>query len=277
MAIGDDAVAAGMPLVNGAVVKARAIDDEINRTRDFVAQERTARINADSGKADKFSDGAGFARREPGSAHEIGFYTTGDSTLYFRPVPTTADYDRRIASYSDIPSLPSDLARTSQVQAAQSKADQAAGDAIAARQGNLYTDSYNRQLSGTRRTAWLQDNGQLGYAASSQRYKKLIHPEDVTDEQVLQLTLVSYQWKAAVATDDRREMGLIAERLVEAGLGWACFYGDEGVEGINYEMVSLAILPAVQRLIARTHQLEDDLEMAHDSLSARLDALEARA
>lgn len=269
MAIGDDAVAAGMPLVNGATVKARDIDDEINRTRDFVAQERSARITADGGKVDKFSDGAGIARREPGSAHSIGFYTVSDSTLYFRPEPSTGDYDRRVAMYNELPTIPSDVVRKPAL-------DAVSADAVAARQGNLYTDSYNRVLSGTRRAAWLQDNGQLGYAASSQRYKKLIHSEDVTDEQVMQLVLVSYQWKAAVATDDRREMGLIAERLVEAGLGWACFYGDEGVEGINYEMVSLALLPAVQRLIARTHQLEDDLEMAHDNLAARITALEEK-
>jgi hypothetical protein len=42
MAIGDDALAAGMALVNGASVQANTIDTEINRTRDYVAQRTSA-------------------------------------------------------------------------------------------------------------------------------------------------------------------------------------------------------------------------------------------
>ena len=38
MAIGDDAAAAGFPLVSGSAGLARDGDDEINRTRDFIAQ-----------------------------------------------------------------------------------------------------------------------------------------------------------------------------------------------------------------------------------------------
>lgn len=38
MAIGDDAIAAGMPTVNGAVTPANTIDTLITETRDFIAQ-----------------------------------------------------------------------------------------------------------------------------------------------------------------------------------------------------------------------------------------------
>jgi len=38
MAVGDDAAAAGYPLVNGSTDKVIDGDTEINRTRDFVAQ-----------------------------------------------------------------------------------------------------------------------------------------------------------------------------------------------------------------------------------------------
>lgn len=257
MANGDDAIAGGLDVVP-ATADRRNGYDEINKTRDYVARVNTARIAADNTKVDKPSDGASMARREPGSAHVIGFYTTGDSTLYFRPEPSTAIYDRRVAMYNELPTIPSDVARTPAVQAAQSRADEANGNGIAARQGNLYTDSYNRQLGGTRRTAWLQDNGQLGYAASSERYKRNLLPQDVTDEQVAVLALVSYQWNPDITDSEHREVGLIAERLEEAGLGWACFYGENGVEGINYEMVGLALLPAVQRLMARVTKLEKE-------------------
>lgn len=57
--------------------------------------------------------------------------------------------------------------------------------------------------------------------------------------------------------DDRREMGLIAERVEDAGLGWAAFYDADGrVEGLNYEMIGIALLPVVQRLITRVAALE---------------------
>ena len=75
MAIGDDAAAAGMALVNGALVPARDIDDEINRTRDYIANERAARTAADAQKVTLPADGGLMARREPGSVHNIGFYT----------------------------------------------------------------------------------------------------------------------------------------------------------------------------------------------------------
>ncbi|MDQ1169594.1 hypothetical protein QE392_001398 [Microbacterium proteolyticum] len=246
MATGDDAIAAGMDVVPGTADR-RSGYLEINKTRDYVAQERTARTTALNNKYDKPGDGAGLARREPGSAHEIGFYTVQDSSLYFRPDPTTAVFDRQVTTSKEL---------------------------LPVAQGKLTSDVYNRQIGGNRRAVVVQDDGQLGYAASSERYKKFVHREDVTDEQIMMLTLVSYQWKAAVAVDDRREMGLIAERLVEAGLGWACFYGENGVEGINYDMIGVALLPAVQRLIARVARLEDDLELAHDGLDARLRALE---
>lgn len=230
MAVGDDALSENIPIINGATTLAKDIDREINATRDYVAQEIKARRTQDNGKADKFADGAGFARREPGSAHEVGFYTAQNSDLYFRPDPSTANFDRKVITAQEF---------------------------LPVAQGKLTTDVYNRQITGPGRTAIIQNDGQLGYAASSERYKKLIRPEDVTDEQVMQLALVSYEWRAAVAVDDRREMGLIAERLVEAGLGWACFYGEHGVEGINYHMIGVALLPAVQRLIARVSRLEE--------------------
>lgn len=229
MEIGVDAIAGGLDLVSGNADR-RLGYQEINKTRDYVAIVNKARVEADNLKADKFTDGATFARVEPGSMHPVGFYTVSNADLYYRPEPSTSIYDRQVVFFKDL-------------------------NPVA--QGNLTADVYNRQINGNRRAVVVQDNGQLGYAASSERYKKYVRPEDVTDEQILQLTLVSYQWRAAVAADDRREMGLIAERLVEAGLGWACFYGDEGVEGINYDMIGVALLPAVQRLITRVARLED--------------------
>ncbi|WP_270353455.1 tail fiber domain-containing protein [Microbacterium testaceum] len=254
MATGDDAVAEGIDLVPGNGM-ASDLDFYINRLADELAK-RSRFTKGSTALAIRTSLGISAANTPT---------TTAD-------VQTDLDFlarqklDRTIEQYN------ADFAdRDARIGAAQSRADEGNVNGIAARQGNLYTDSYNRAISGTRRALVIQDNGQLGYAASTERLKKNIRPEDVTDEQVLMLALVSYQWRAAVAVDDRREMGLIAERLIDAGLGWACFYdGDGTVEGINYEMVGVALLPAVQRLIAHVHRLDDDL----DVLAQRLDALE---
>lgn len=257
MAIGDKALARGMRLTPGTA-QASDIDDEINRALDYIAD-----FTDDVTPVERGGTGAttpagarsnlgipAFAPPDQAVPNIIPTYnnlaqlTTNDPTL-----------GGHATSKQYVDAAISGVAGTA--AAANGTANTAQADAVRARQGDLYTDPYNRVISGTRRAAWLQDDGKLGYAPSSQRYKKFIRPEDVTDEQILMLTLVSYEWKAAVATDDRREMGLIAERLVDAGLGWACFYSEHGVEGINYEMVSLALLPAVQRLIARVARLED--------------------
>jgi hypothetical protein len=226
VAIGDDAVSAGIDLTPGNG-QASDIDLYINRLADEVAR-RT-----------KFTSGStALAIRQ---ALQI---TAGNTPTTTADVQTDLDF---LAVQK--------LAKTG----AQYDADFADRDAKIThiRQGNLFNDAYHRGLGGTRRALFIQDDGVLGFSASTERYKKFVRPEDVTDEQILMLSLVSYQWKAAIAVDDRREMGLIAERVEGAGLGWACFYGPDGVEGLNYEMVALAMLPAVQRLIARVSRLED--------------------
>lgn len=226
MANGDDAVAAGIDLTpgNGA---ASDIDFYINRLADEVAR-RT-----------KFtSGGTALAIRQ-------ALAITAQNT------PSTTNNVQEDLDFLAVQKLTK--------SGAQYDADFADRDAKInhIRQGNLYSDAYYRGLGGTRRALFIQDDGVLGFSASSERYKKSVRPEDVTDEQILQLALVSYQWRAAVAVDDRREMGLIAERVVEAGLDWAAFFNEDGsVEGLNYEMVALAMLPAVQRLIARVAALE---------------------
>ncbi|MDR7113878.1 hypothetical protein J2X03_003780 [Microbacterium trichothecenolyticum] len=105
MAIGDAAVAAGMALVNAATTLANLIAEEINRTRDYIATERTQRMVADDGKVDKPTDGGLMARREPGSVHNIGFYTDVASALYFRPDATTATYDRKVITQAEFDAL----------------------------------------------------------------------------------------------------------------------------------------------------------------------------
>lgn len=270
MAIGDKAAARGWRLCPGTAA-ARDIDDEINRVLDILA-DATATVTS-------ILNGGTGADNPAGARQNLGVIAANVPNKSGGTVQGDLDY---------IGTQLGDIFRKGEtysrglIDGAFSSRDASIGDAsnraTAALQGNLYGDSYNRNITGTRRAAWLQDNGQLGYASSSERYKKFIRDEDVSDETVLMLSLVSFQWKAAVATDDRREMGLIAERLVEAGLGWACFYDADGrPEGINYETIGLALLPAVQRLIAGRYRYEEELDTAAQriaDLERRIDLIE---
>lgn len=265
MTTGDDALLAGIPLVPGSA-PASDIDEYINRLADEIARRTMATLSVSRG-------GTG-ATTPPGARLNLEINARNVPNKDGGSVQADLDYlgervgdtFRRGETYG-----------RGVIDSAFSSRDSGINAAL---RGNLYPDSYNRNITGTRRAAWIQDNGQLGYASSSERYKKYVRPEDVSDETVLMLALVSFQWKAAVAIDDRREMGLIAERLIEAGLGWACFFNPAGEpEGINYDMIGLALLPAVQRLIAARHRHDDDLDAAADriaELEQRLSRLEGQ-
>lgn len=148
-----------------------------------------------------------------------------------------------------------DSAFSSRDAAIAGKASQAGLDSVYL--GALSTAVYDRNLAGTRRAAWIQSDGLLGYSASSERYKKNIEPFEITDEQIAALVVVSYQFRAPLAAGGRTEIGLIAERLVDAGLSWAVFFNEDGTpEGINYDMIGVALLPVVQRLLTRIAALE---------------------
>lgn len=86
MAIGDDAAAAGMAIVNGATTQAKDIDTEINRTRDYVAQRTSAVTPVNRGGTG--AQNAATARTNLGAAptshthHIFDILTADGSRLY---------------------------------------------------------------------------------------------------------------------------------------------------------------------------------------------------
>lgn len=282
MAIGDAALTAGFSPVRGNV-PASTLDTEINRLADWTA-ERTdditpierggtgattsagARNNIGAPARNDYAQPYAVAQIEAAGAGHLGMYynvAAGRAAIRVRgvasdiPIASAGEVEAASARAGDAQTAAGNAQGTA--NSAQGTANDANTKATEAKQGRLWADTYGRSIGGTRRAVWVQDDGQLGYAASTERYKKAIRPEDVTDEQVLMLSLVSYQWKVAITRSDHREMGLIAERLDEAGLGWACFRNPDGtVEGINYDMIGLALLPVVQRLVMRVARLEDE-------------------
>lgn len=259
MATGDAAAAAGMPLVPGSL-PADQIDTAINETRDLIAQF--------AGGVRSVAAGGTGASTPSGARANLGLTTAGAPTAGTIPIRDgSGQFGVGAPVNPDHPVRKADLdATTSETARAHTRLDSDNTRLLAVEDARFTTAGYNRNITWSRRAAWWGDDGQLGFASSSERYKKAILPHDVTDEQIAALVLVSFEWRAAVARDDRREVGLIAERVAEAGLEWAVFTDDQGrPEGIAYDRVGIALLPAVQRLIRD-----------RDSILDRIQKLEAR-
>lgn len=126
--------------------------------------------------------------------------------------------------------------------------------------GNALTTSYRSMYVSSTDTY-----DKLGYVASSRDEKKNIEPLSYTAEQILSVEPVQYHYNTE---DDAspKHAGMIAEDLHDAGLHGYVSYDKEGKPAtINYEFYVSALQQVVR------HQAD---QIA--SLSARLDALEAR-
>lgn len=118
-------------------------------------------------------------------------------------------------------------------------------------------DAVGFNITGTRRTAWLEDaTGRLGYASSSERMKRSVRPADEDRlARLLDIVPKSFLYRpeilrrvnlrATYGVDymPAREIGLIAEELDDAGLYEFVIYDENGVpEGIEYGMLVVALL-----------------------------------
>ena len=122
-------------------------------------------------------------------------------------------------------------------------------------------NAYGFDITYTRRTAWLGNDGRLGYASSSRRKKTAIRP---ANEEALAALLdvepkaFRYRDEVARRTSKRInegadyvpaiELGLIAEELDEVGLGFFVYHDEDGQpEGIEYGMLTVALLAIARR------------------------------
>lgn len=161
------------------------------------------------------------------------------------------------------------------VGSAAATANEAHTRATEAKQGNLWNDSYNRNITWTRRGAWLGDNGQLGWASSRRDAKQDFEAPMWTLEQMRSIPILHYRYRAAVAAEQagderaRIEVGSIADDLHALGLWEFVAYDGRGESaipvGIHYELLSLAAIWLGQQLADRIAALD-----------ARIAALEER-
>lgn len=243
MAIGDDALAAGMTLVNGnAANSAPTIDDYINETRDFIAQRTNAITPVAQGGTGAASAAAARANLAVPETAVPGlkFTTPGFGRISFQ-APGVA-FESEIA-------LASSLAAKADASALAGKARRSVED------GYLNPVIYGRGTSGQWRSLAVQADGTLAQTASAARFKTNAEALDVTDEQLAALQLTEFDWIA----DGTHDVGVIADE-VEKVLPWAVFHDENDIIlGVHYDRLGLALLPVVQRLLARVADLEQQV------------------
>lgn len=134
-------------------------------------------------------------------------------------------------------------------------------------------NAYNTDITYTRRTAWWGNDGRAGYAASSRRKKAAI--KDADEGQLLALLDIApkaFRYRAEIrrrtalrinAGEDyvpAVELGLIAEELDEAGLGFFVYHDEHGqAEGIEYGMLTVALLAIARRQRGEIEEMRADI------------------
>lgn len=131
-------------------------------------------------------------------------------------------------------------------------------------------DAYNTDITWTRRTSWVGNDGRLGYASSSADKKTAITPADIDPAAVLELEPREFYYREEIRRRTRlrinegvdytpaREVGLLAHELDELGLGWLVYHDEDGhAEGIEYSMLTVALLAVARDQERRLRALED--------------------
>ncbi|SDP07330.1 hypothetical protein SAMN04487788_1947 [Microbacterium testaceum StLB037] len=230
MATGDDALAAGMDVVPGTADR-RLGYEEINKTRDYIAQRTAtvtpvskggtgattaaqARANLDVAPASEVGKRASInalaqpfavAQIETNPAHQLGMYYSDGAA---RPVVRVDQTDITLASKGD-----TDAALTAASNASSNADGRVAkgGDTMT---GNLFLPN-STAATASWQVAYINGDGRLCRGSSSQRYKKYIsafEPEALGD---IWPALQRYQMRSdgIMPGDGKWHYGYIAEQM----------------------------------------------------------------
>ena len=126
---------------------------------------------------------------------------------------------------------------------------------------------YSTAVGATRRVLYIDDTGKLGYLSSSIRYKKDI--EELSDVSWLyNLKPITYRYKDSYSVE--KEIGLIAEDVLEVNPNFVSFNNEGNPETVNYSALITPLLKAIQDQKKTIESLKTD----NDDLKQRLDELE---
>lgn len=265
MANGDAAAAAGMDVV-ASTDDRRDGYDEINKTRDYIAQRTSAvqpvnkggtgattAASARTNLGINWGNLSGKPSAFPPSSHEHERIFKNGHQLYLTENGTMSHYvgATRIFGWSSEGVMNAGEVPATRLTGTVDRPVSTSG-------GGRFGAAWGNNITSERRAVWMEADGTLGHTASSERYKKNIQPAPaLTDAQFAALQVVTFQWRAAVSAGDHMEVGMIAEHLDALGLEWAVFYDEQGQpEGIHYDRIVLAVIPYVQQLAARVEALE---------------------
>jgi hypothetical protein len=157
---------------------------------------------------------------------------------------------------------------------------------------------YNLQLTSSYKVMYVDSNGRMGFAPSSRRFKQQVGAADFTDDQIVQIQVVYFQYLAEIAKRDDptapgyigpnyhvgTKLGVYAEDFHALGLWPYVIYqaDDTGLRallnpdgspipvGIRYEMLGMLLIPAVQRLIWAKKALDGRVTTLEKAASSRL-------
>jgi hypothetical protein len=114
-------------------------------------------------------------------------------------------------------------------------------------------NTYSRSVSGGGFFAvWMDNNNRFGRNVSARKYKKNIRSHEIDPDAVLALRPVKYDRKDDSETD---AYGLIADEVEQCVPELVVYFEDE-VDGIRYDLLSVALLHVVKDLNARLQILE---------------------
>ncbi|NYD65981.1 hypothetical protein [Agromyces atrinae] len=251
MAIGDDAVSDGMPVVpeTGQVRKGF---EEINRTRDMIAQRNKATRPVNRGGT--------------GSTTAAGARTNlGAMASSWRP------------KWSEVTGKPSVFKPSAHGHGLGEIGGDLVNRLPNLEAGRLSPLPWDRPITWTRRAAYMGNNGQilLGHVESTRASKTDLANVEWTREQLQAIPVLHYRYIAELQKQAEDpdyhvslELGTIAEDLHDLGLWEFVHYEGHGESaipsGVHYELLGLAAL--------RLAQLQGE---RLDALEERLNALEA--
>jgi hypothetical protein len=125
--------------------------------------------------------------------------------------------------------------------------------------------------SGTALPVYVSDGGQLGTAASSERFKKDIEPMDSASEAILALKPVTFQYKSDMKGTP--QFGLIAEEVAKVNPNLVVRDKNGEIYTVRYEAVNAMLLNEFLKEHRKVEDLEKDLRATIVQQQKEIEAL----